>query len=372
MRAEREVIRLGNFNLSLESGQHTVHALTTHRQFNITPLQSQYLEFLRTGSTVEQMVLKFLEKGWLVRFGELFDLMQLLATEKLILNPVWNEIMALQTGSKTYSEMRPASAKVTAQDLINIPFFHGLNQKLLGFFAEHGDRYDCPAQTRLCVQDQNTRDLFVLTSGQAAVLREDSGQQRLLAKLVAPAVFGEGGFLLGKARSAHVVTTQDSHVIRIRHRPEFVQLIRTDEANQLYRRFWVLHALSNSELFQKLPLEAWEDVSLLGQFRKHGPAEMLFNEGTKGASFFIVIQGRVSVWQKGQKINTLDQGHCLGEISLFASHGIRTASVKTDIDSLLIEISAKEFYPLLARHLPLAKELEQLAYSRLANDQVRR
>ena len=344
-----------------------------HRQFNITPLQVQYLDRLKQGQTVEQLVLDFLSHGLLVRFGELYDLMQLLAEHKLIMNVVWKELLSSHESDADQIELNLSKQKITADDLAQFPFFHGLDAKLLTLFAAHAERYDCPTNTRLCTQGQNTRDLFALSSGQASVFRNEQSppSRRLLTKLSVPAVFGEGGFLLGRPRSADVVTTSPCQIVRIRHQAEFDRFIRADEASQMYRRFWVLHAFANSMLFQKLPLEAWDDLALLGQFHKLSRDQLVFNEGSPGTSFFIVVQGRVSAWQQGKKINTMEQGSCFGEIALFASRGVRTASVKTDLDSLLVEISPQQFYPLLARQLLLAKELEQLAYQRLQADAVR-
>ncbi|MGE0764141.1 MAG: cyclic nucleotide-binding domain-containing protein [Bdellovibrionales bacterium] len=352
--------------------QSFVMAHGVHRQFNITPLQKQYLERLKLGQSVEQLVLDFLSQGLLVRFGELHDLMQLLFEHKLITNDIWQELLSNHSNSAPRDELKLSAQKVTAHDLSQFPFFHSLDPRLLELFAANSEIYDCPANTRLCTQGQTTRDLFALCKGTAAVYRNETSEtRRLLTKLAVPAVFGEGGFLLGRPRSADVVTTSASQVIRIRHKADIDNMIRGNEASQMYRRFWVLHAFANSTLFQKLPLEAWDDLALLGEFHKLSRDQLIFNEGSPGTSFFIVVQGQVSAWQKGHKINTLEQGSCFGEIALFASRGIRTASVKTDLDSLLVEISPKQFYPLLARQLLLAKELEQLAYQRLQADITR-
>lgn len=375
MRAEREVLVFSGMDVGRNGNQHFINVRGHHFHINLSPLQAQYLDRLRAGLSVEAMVMEFLDKGLLIRFGELHDLMALLQQSGLILNASWLELLAPHPHAQPFQkDIKPLNNKVVkGSELNQFPFFHGLNPALLDLFAKNAEYYVALANTRLCVQGQTTRDMFALVSGQAAIFRNESLEtRRILAKLNPKSVFGEGGFLLNRPRAADVVTTQDSKVIRIRHSSELENVIRGDQASQLYRCLWTLHAFTHSPLFQKLPIETWNDVATIGDLQMYQPGHLLFSEGAPGASFFVVVQGQVSVWQQGKRINTLTQGHCFGEVSLFASRGVRTATVKTDHECLIVEISPREFYPLLARHLLLAKELEQLAYQRIQGDQLRR
>lgn len=382
MRAEREKIQFADYTTGTKNGMATLHPVGSHQVIPLNPLQKQYLEILEGGLSVEQMVLHYLKQGWLVRFSELYELIHVLVQNRLIINQSWNDLFFNQDelhkaasdggSSPTPQPGSTVSPTVSSDDLKDLPFFHDLNQELLSIFAQRALRYRTASHTRLCTQGQHTRDLYVLTEGQAAVLRSDSGgHRRLISRLGSPAVFGEGGFLLNRPRSADVLTLTPSTVIRIQHHQNFDRLIQESKATQLHRRLWVLHALATSRLFKEQPLEVWSDVATLGQIRQAPTGTFLFQEGTHGMAFFILIQGEMSVWQSGKKINTLLQGACFGEVALMASLGARTASVKAEKTSLVVEISAEEFFPLLARNLFFAQKIETQAYEYLRSDQQR-
>ncbi len=334
---------------------------------------TQLLRALKAAGSVEQLVLAELGKNRLISFGALHDLMQALTDHGVIVNASWKSLWTQYTASATAKELNHGGAKVLPAQLQELPFFHGLDQEILKQLAGLAESYRCPPDTRLTTQGQKTRDLFVLLTGEAGVYAQMGVHpSRLVAKLKAPALFGEGGFLLARPRSADVVTTTTSQIIRIRHSPELDSNIQTSKAQNLQRRFWVLHALSASELFQGVPLEAWDELAVMGAIRPLKTGETLFEQNSIGSSFYILVQGQMAVLQNGKQINHLGQGSCIGEVALLASRGVRTATLKAEQDCIVQEIHAQQFYPLLARNLPLAKELEKLALTRISRDQQRR
>lgn len=372
MKAEREKLAFAPFNLSEQGGQVCLSSFATHRTVALSPLQAQYLARLKAGVSVEQLVLEYLRQGWLVRFGELHDLMHILLEEKLIQNPNWLELMTNTKGPVKDTKITSRGSQINSSDLAKLPFFQGLDEKLLSQFAVHAECYRTGPHTRLCVQGQIGRDLFGLLEGEVGVYRRTENEsRRLICKIRPPAVFGEGGFLLNQPRSADVITTTDCYLIRLHHTAAFDHIIQSPQANSLHRRFWALHALAHSPLFRNLPLEIWDDLVVRGTIRDLPSHSVLFQEGTKGTSFGILIQGQLGVIQKTKRVNTLDQGACFGEVALLASQGVRSASIVADLPSMIIEIGAEQFYPLLARHLLLAKDLEGLAYRYLQDDAKR-
>ena len=372
MTPEREKIEWAHHSVTTDDeAEVLVHA--THRKFKLTAEATTLLAGLKAAGTVEHLVLGELKRHRLVSFEALHDLMHLLTEQNVVLNASWKALWTAHSVSATAKELNYGGAKVLPQQLHELPFFHGLDQDILKALAAQAESYRCPPDTRLTTQGQRTRDLFVLLTGEAGVYAQIGAHPtRLVAKLKAPSLFGEGGFLLGKPRSADVITTTTSQIIRIRHSPDLDTNIQTSKAQSLQRRFWVLHALSASELFQGVPLEAWDELAVMGSIKPVKMGEILFQQDSIGSSFYILVQGQMSVWQEGKQINSLGQGSCIGEVALLASRGVRTAMVKAEQDSIVQEIGAQQFYPLLARNLPLAKELEHLANSRVTRDQQRR
>lgn len=366
--AEKQRLMMADFQLELAADQSAILITSQYRKLRLSALQTEYLQQLKKGLSVEQLVLAYLNKNVLIRFGELDSLMNQLVHHEVILNSSWRTQYS-QVQIQDWRELAQSSAsKVTEQDLNQLPFFHGMNNRLLETLAQSAQLYRTEAHVRLCQQGQLTRDMFALIEGSAIVQHKTAEGIKRLATLRAPAVFGEGGFFLKHPRSADVITTSPSRVIRIRHQDEMDEWINQDQAQSLRKRIWILHALSQSFLFSRYPVEIWNDVSTLGHIRETKKNEVIFREGELGASFFTVIQGQLSVHQRGQLINRMSQGSCFGEVALFLTGGRRSATITCLESCLLQEIPQREFYPFLARHLHLAAQLETNAEHHVAAD----
>jgi CRP-like cAMP-binding protein len=162
-------------------------------------------------------------------------------------------------------------------------------------------------------------------------------------------------------------------VARFRYVAEaFDSLIKTDLAQVMQQRFWLLNALNTSPLFKSMPSEAFDKLLFTGQLKTCPVNTILFRENDPGQSFFIVVQGSVVFSQGGRSINVLGQGAVFGEVAVFASGGKRTATAVTQADTLLLEVSQRELYQILSSNLFMAKELQELAYDRLQADYDRK
>lgn len=343
----------------------------------LTDLQKLYLQILQGGKSIEGVVHHFLQQGWLVNFVEFADLMAKLVAEQAIRNPsfysyfdqmkpaseksLWNKIINLETHESTIGSLR------TYKEL---PFFRSLEPQLADFLLSKATIHHVPAKSLICRQGELTRDLFVILKGAAGVYRpHQQGGKYLVASLTDHSVFGEGAFLLGEPRSADVISLSDCRLLRIPCLPEiFDRFVNKEKAKSLQQRFWVQHALLNSPLLKEVPADCFDALSHSGRLVRCCGGQVLFNEGEKGQSAFVVVQGSLVVSQQGHNINVLNQGAFLGEIALLANQGLRSASVTAQRETLLVEINQTEFYRLLAQNIFLGKFLQELALSRLVRD----
>ncbi|HEY8271152.1 MAG TPA: cyclic nucleotide-binding domain-containing protein [Pseudobdellovibrionaceae bacterium] len=347
---------------------------------DLTDLQKLYLQVLQGGKSLEAVVHHFLQQGWLVNFVELADLVEKLVTNKSLRNlnfyvyfdkmkptserSLWNKIVNLDFPESSMGSMR---------NYKELPFFRTLEPQLTDFLLSKATMHHVPPKSLICRQGETTRDLFVILKGTAGIYKphQQSGKY-LVATLSDNAVFGEGAFLLGHPRSADVISLSDCRILRIPCLPEiFDRYLKKDKAQGLQYRFWVQHALLNSPLLKEVPSDCFDALSYSGKFVQCPEGQVLFHEGEKGHSVYIVVQGSLVVNKNGQNINVLNQGGILGEIALLANQGLRSASVFAQRDSLLIEINQAEFYKLLAQNIFLGKYLQELAYSRLLKDEKR-
>ncbi|WP_374001609.1 cyclic nucleotide-binding domain-containing protein [Bdellovibrio bacteriovorus] len=374
MRFEKEQVQLQPLQLQPASDGGLVTVLPTRKSFRLSPLQYSYLDILKNGTSVEGLVQFFLGQGWLVNFRELSALLEFLVHEGILLNPVIRDYFskAAAQAQAAGSGLGPQVSGGPSVSPQSLPFFRSLDADLAQFLLQKAERFQVPAHIKVIQSGKNDRDLFILLKGQAGIYRVMDAQHRqLVAALEAGALFGESGFLLNQPRTADVITLTPCEILRVRHLPEFDQLIKTEKAQSLQHRFWILQALQSSNVFKKLPGDCLDSLIFSGRLVKAPAHQRLFNEGQPANTCYIVVQGSVVISQQGRNINVMGQGACFGEISLLMSGGQRTASATTQHETVLLEIQQKDFYRVLSQNLFLAKEIETLAAQRLQADQQR-
>ncbi|NUN07233.1 MAG: cyclic nucleotide-binding domain-containing protein [Bdellovibrio sp.] len=376
MKIEKERLQLQDLQLAPhQGGGGSVQVLQTRRHFQLNSLQYSYLDVLRNAGSIESLVQFYLGQGWLVSFRELHALLQFLVQEGILLNPSFRAYFTNATVEDV--SLKNLSEAITAlkyQGTLpkDLPFFRSLDPQLSAYLLQKADFVQVPAHMRITQAGARDRDLYILLKGQATIYRVlDEKRRQLMSALEAGSIFGERGFLLNQARSADVISTMPCELLRVRHLPEFDQLIKSEKAQSLQHRFWVLQALHSSAFFKDLPTDSLDSLIFSGRLCQAPQNQVLFHEGQTGNTCYVLIQGNVVVSQKGKNINVLGQGSTFGEISLLMSGGKRTATVTTQRDSVLLEIQQQNFYQVLAQNLILAKEIEKLAAQRLQNDSQR-
>ncbi|WII72017.1 cyclic nucleotide-binding domain-containing protein [Bdellovibrio sp. 22V] len=375
MKIEKEQVQLQAFQLTSSGDGGVLTLLSSRKNFRLNSLQTSYLDVLRNSGSIEGLIQFFLGQGWLVSFRELYQLLDFLVSEGILLNPSFREYFLkfapqnLQFSNSTF-ETKMQTGSLNPQDL---PFFRSLEPELAKFLLKGAEKFSVPAQMRITQTGKMERDLFIMMKGQAAIYRVmDEKHRQMISLLNSGAIFGERGFLLNQPRSADVITTLPSEILRVRYLPEFDQLIKSEKAQSLQHRFWVLQALQSSAFFKNLPSDSLDSLIFSGRMVQAPAHQVLFQEGQHGNTCYILIQGNVVISQRGKNINVLGQGSAFGEISLLMSGGQRTATVTTQQNSVLLEIQQTDFYRVLSQNLILAKEIESLAAQRLQNDTTRR
>lgn len=373
MNLEKEKVQFKEFQLSPTATGGVLAVMESQRHFNISSLQYSYLEILRTGQSVDELVQFYLQQGWLVSFRELHGLLKFMTLEGLILNNSYRFYFCQNSGTDGVQNADSNNTRAISVAVDKLPFFRSLQPELAQHLLQHAERLEVPAHTLLVKTGNRDRDLFVLLRGQASIYESGDHKHRQLKALLHPgSLFGERGFLLNQARRADILTTTPCEVLKIPHQPDFDQLINTQKAQTLQHRFWVLHAMAASSFFRDLPGESLDHLIFSGRLCQAKAHQFLFQEGERGNTCFVLVQGSVVVSQKSQNIAVLGQGACFGEVSLMMSGGIRTAGVKTQQDSIFLEVQQRDFYRVLAQNLRLAKDIEVLAAQRLQNDTQRR
>ncbi len=159
-------------------------------------------------------------------------------------------------------------------------------------------------------------------------------------------------------RAMHVanVTTApiQQHILFERFRPE--ELARHDTIAAFLRRI---------DLFKLLTHDECEELAA-GLISRTIPAgTMVVRQGEGGESLFLIREGtlEVIVGTAGHVVAQLRPGSFFGEMSLLTG-APRSASVKTQTSSVLIEVSKERLQPIISRREMLAEELSRILAER--------
>ncbi len=90
-----------------------------------------------------------------------------------------------------------------------------------------------------------------------------------------------------------------------------------------------------------------EEVAHLAERVQVGEGELLAREGRIGREFFLILSGRVSVTQRGRRVNTLGPGDFFGELAAM-NPGPRNASVTALSELEVLIIGPREFSAMAA------------------------
>lgn len=346
-------------------------------QVPLNRLQKDYLDVLLREKSIANTVRFYYRQGWLVHFSDLYALIFNLAHNNVIQNPEFTEYFKRLVTRQEFKKFHLGEAspvkEVELVQIKNLPFFRSLKKEVLDFLIQNAKTFEYPAYSLLIQQGERERDMYVLLEGTAGIYKRNTqGDRFCVASLVPGCLFGEYGFFLSEPRLADVIALTKVKLLKIQYQPEiFDSWIQKQVAENLKHRFWIIHGIMRSNILSLLPEDTTDQLIHRGQVKEIKAHQVLFKEKTPGTQFYVLIQGSIIIQQGGKSINVLKQGDCFGELSLFVNQGIRTASAVAQTDCLLLEISANDFFDLLADNLFLAKEIESIAYQRIKNDQKR-
>ncbi|NOZ86746.1 MAG: cyclic nucleotide-binding domain-containing protein [Deltaproteobacteria bacterium] len=274
--------------------------------------------------------------------------------------------MAAETCESTEGTM-PYPEKLPA-----IPMFSRLDEDV---FLEILDTMQVTKAAKgECVIEQGEPgdSLFLVADGRLeAVKTTDRGERIRLGVLNEGSVFGEMSVITNEPRTASVVVSRDSLLLKIT-RDKLVSMADKAEPVALAlegfrRERLVYNLMSISPLF--MPLDREERFSLLEQFGtyeiKAGTA--LLEQGKPGRGLYLVLHGECEVTKDHEKVATLKEGDVFGEISLIKETPAN-ATVATGKDSVILFLAREAFSRVKETHPEISSVLDQLAEQRVRGE----
>src|SRR5690349_2535735 len=91
-------------------------------------------------------------------------------------------------------------------------------------------------------------------------------------------------------------------------------------------------------LFASLPPEELERLAKTLRPLVYPAGTVLFNEGERGDTFYIVLKGNIAIIKalgtdEERVLGVRDRGEFVGEMSLLSQDGLRTATVRVESDA---------------------------------------
>lgn len=111
--------------------------------------------------------------------------------------------------------------------------------------------------------------------------------------------------------------------------------------------------LRKSELFSGLSSEHRTEIMTLGKEKTVGKGEMIFYEGDRGQSVFILLEGSVKLFRNAEDgrdviVRILSGGELFGEVVLYLNDNYPVSSLALE-ESRLFVIPRKSFYTLMEK-----------------------
>lgn len=122
--------------------------------------------------------------------------------------------------------------------------------------------------------------------------------------------------------------------------------------------------LKSVDLFQNIPGNLLSKISQITSEIHLEDKDIIFNEGESGDSLFVIISGGVEIIKDNHTIAVLEQGNCIGEMSLLDQEP-RSAKAITNGETILLKIEQRGFFELMAGNSEIMKQIVKLLTKRL-------
>lgn len=122
--------------------------------------------------------------------------------------------------------------------------------------------------------------------------------------------------------------------------------------------------LAQVPLLADIPAKVRRRLAEIGKRRRYAPEETVIREGESGIAFYIILNGKVRVEQRGAPIGELGAGDFFGELGLIEEHA-RSATIVAMEDTECLGFTRWEFTALLDEHPEVAVPIMHVLIRRL-------
>ncbi|GAA4269527.1 sigma 54-interacting transcriptional regulator [Hyunsoonleella aestuarii] len=117
-----------------------------------------------------------------------------------------------------------------------------------------------------------------------------------------------------------------------------------------------IRILSNSPFFNGVSSESMEELYKNATEISYIKGETIFKKGSVGDSMYVIINGKVKVFEKDHVYDILSEGDCFGEYALIDNES-RSASIATVEKTNVLKIERKHFLDLMSKSIAFAQSI---------------
>ena len=188
--------------------------------------------------------------------------------------------------------------------------------------------------TLLVRQGDLDRSFHWLASGEArVVMRDDAGNLRQLATLRGGSGVGEMALLEDRPRTADVVVSRTALVVSLSY-DDFERGMSADDRDRFGEVVLAGRAFAASSVFRGCPPSDKERWIRAGTPRRYSVGDTIISEGGTDRWMGLVVDGRITVQQRGAEVAELESASVVGEAA-FLYEQTRNASLVAKTDVLL-------------------------------------
>jgi len=218
----------------------------------------------------------------------------------------------------------------------------------------------------IIAQGEIGEEFFIIEDGEAIVYRktdldDEAEEPKELARLSAPAYFGEIALVTSEPRSATIVASRTLYLLKMNART-FNRVLATSQILLTEARITRgREIIGDIPIFKCLSKE--EQGKLFGSMRavNYKKGTYICEQGSAGVSFYVVVEGSCAVTTNREGGKEIGLGQLLvddyfGELSLIDEKEPRSANVITESDTTCMSLSRTAFEAFLTKVRPMHME----------------
>ncbi len=243
-------------------------------------------------------------------------------------------------------------AAAAAAALARTPLFAGLSQEALESLVQQLTLVHLATDEVLFYEGAPGDALYVIVEGEVAVQAE--GPPRVeMARLGAGAFIGEVALMIDQPRSATIMATSDTELLRIDRKTLSGVLAAHGEVLSAVLRFvrdrLVDRWTRTSPLFRPFDDSVRAQLASRFKFLEIETGSRLLEAGKKPDGLYIVLAGKFEVQRAGAKLAMVGPGELIGETALLSGAAFKSEVVAHG-KSLALCLPASDFRELIMTH----------------------